>query len=1311
MKARRLWAALCLALWMLCAGMAGAEDATPVNLVRNGGFEDVKGALPAGWAPAMWVSTGNVSLLQISDEAYTGARSALVENRSANDARFEQELAVQPDTLYRFTCMVRAEGCDPARKGANISVSGIVETSPDLHDTAGEWKNLEFYGKTGKQQKTVIIMARVGGYGSENIGKAWFDDFTVEAAEETPQDAAYISLESPSPAKPPRKPLDLGTLVLPGLLVAGLLYAGLAALLCRAALTRRAASALPDQGDPPVTWRHGLALAAMALAARLALAVWVPGYKVDMDCFGLWAQRLATVGPGKFYSPDYFCDYPPGYLYVLWANGGLMRLFGTETGDVLAGVITKLCPIFSDLLTAALLYCLGRSRLGDRGALALAALYAFNPVALTVGAAWGQADALMTLGIVLALFAATEDRWQWALPLYALSVLIKPQALMLGPLGLAVLIHRLTADGRTLWRRALIGLAGAALVAVAVAIPFWGSQPADWLIKLYGGTMSSYRYASVNAANLFYLLGGNWVDAGQQALPFLGLTWNVWGIIHIALVLAFVIFLALRAWERDLLYELAALLLFALFTLGNMMHERYLFPVAALSALAFTRRRDVRTLIFTGGVSCTALINIGMVLAFDHLVSPYVWVGRALGAVNLALLALAAWTAWDHCVAGKMTDMPRRRVPGQTALNGRRAALALSRPMGAGLSLRGRDWALMLGITLSYAVIGFWRLGSDKAPQTPWQPSVAAETVTFDLGESRDFELYYYGGISPDGFAIETSQDGLIWSPSAPARMDEGECFRWVTYAHARLDTEGQPQRNEDGEIQWESAPALLSARYLRLTPDGLGLVLHEVAFHNPDGGVWPIAEVASQGGEAAYATQPDLLTDEQDTVPDRPGFYYGTYFDEIYHARTAYEHLHNMHAFEWTHPPLGKLLMMLGISAFGMTPFGWRFAGTLAGVLMLPAMYLLAKQLWKRTSLAAFATALLALDCMHFAQTRLATIDSFPVLFIMLAYLCMFRYTQMSFYRQSLGRTLIPLAFGGTFMGLAIASKWIGLYAGAGLAAIFFYTLYCRAAEYRDAYRAAGEDGETLRRDTAGFPGAATITVAWCVLWFVMVPALIYYFSYAVQFRPDGGLTWSRFRSMQESMYSYHSRLTATHPFESKWWQWPFDYKPMWYYSTARLPGDRVSTILSFGNPLVWWGGLLALLLVLQRTATRGVSALLARARGASAWGAPEAQRALLGTGILLLTGFASQYLPWVLVPRSTYIYHYFASVPFLILCMAHCMLRFFGGKKRLGYLVGGIILALALALFIGFYGYVSGAPMSLAWADAMRWLPGLWY
>ena len=116
---------------------------------------------------------------------------------------------------------------------------------------------------------------------------------------------------------------------------------------------------------------------------------------------------------------------------------------------------------------------------------------------------------------------------------------------------------------------------------------------------------------------------------------------------------------------------------------------------------------------------------------------------------------------------------------------------------------------------------------------------------------------------------------------------------------------------------------------------------------------------------------------------------------------------------------------------------------GALMGVLMLPVMYLLVKQLTKRTDLSFIAMFLLAVDAMHFTQTRIATIDSYVVLFIMVMYLFMFRYSQMRWRRDGFARSLVPLGLSGLFMGIAWAAKWVGIYGSAGLVVIFFWTLW----------------------------------------------------------------------------------------------------------------------------------------------------------------------------------------------------------------------------------------------------------------------------
>ena len=81
-----------------------------------------------------------------------------------------------------------------------------------------------------------------------------------------------------------------------------------------------------------------------------------------------------------------------------------------------------------------------------------------------------------------------------------------------------------------------------------------------------------------------------------------------------------------------------------------------------------------------------------------------------------------------------------------------------------------------------------------------------------------------------------------------------------------------------------ESVP-YQTARFIRVSAVSSGLVLSEVAFQDENGDPYPIQNVISDhDGE---------LVDEQDAVPAYPTYLNSTYFDEIYHARTAYEQLH----------------------------------------------------------------------------------------------------------------------------------------------------------------------------------------------------------------------------------------------------------------------------------------------------------------------------------------------------------------------------------------------------------------------------------
>src|SRR4026209_62973 len=65
-------------------------------------------------------------------------------------------------------------------------------------------------------------------------------------------------------------------------------------------------------------------LLALGLAFRFIIAyVLLPksGFGVDIGALQFWAENLAHEGLRGFYQRDFFHDYTPGYLYVLWALG------------------------------------------------------------------------------------------------------------------------------------------------------------------------------------------------------------------------------------------------------------------------------------------------------------------------------------------------------------------------------------------------------------------------------------------------------------------------------------------------------------------------------------------------------------------------------------------------------------------------------------------------------------------------------------------------------------------------------------------------------------------------------------------------------------------------------------------------------------------------------------------------------------------------------------------------------------------------------------------------------------------------------
>lgn len=1001
-----------------------------------------------------------------------------------------------------------------------------------------------------------------------------------------------------------------------------------------------------------------------------------------------------------------FADYPPGYMYVLWLIGKFCNLLGISLFSVMGSVLVRLPAILADLAVALLLYRRAEKRLGQTCAYGLALLMAVNPVAILNSAVWGQVDSILALMLVGVFLLLEDEHPVWAAALYGAAVLVKPQALMAGPVFAIWYLKPFFHKGERLrgFNRLMLGLYAALGVIIIGALPFQGTQGPLWLVERYASTATSYPYGSVNGFNLLALLGGNWT--GQEQLVFGLVSYKTLGMLGILISLGLLAWFAAASIRKGKfsLPLLCAFFLTGVFLLGHNMHERYMFPVLALLLAAFIRLRDRRLLHSFALFSGVCLINVGTVLYATisdcyHIIGEMAPIVAVFSLLSLACGGYFGWVCYDICVRSHVCEgpgerkwnLPFLRKPSggleqereeepkerETMAENPREERRVNRERDAleRLAQPGRKarWSkidtLCLGIlTLVYAVVAFVNLGSTEAPQTYWRAGAGETLVVKFSGDVDIAAIWTYGGISNSQMEVLTVDAQGETSPVGTFDVDYDIMYRW-----------------NPNEISIQGNKLMLRA---------VGEVwLNEVAFKDGEGRlIIPSSVSKLEGGASINDARSEFshVFDEQNYVPERPTAQNGMYFDELYHGRTAYEHLNGLAPYENSHPPLGKIFIMLGISLFGMNPFGWRFAGALFGVLMLPALYLLALEITKKTKYAFFATFLFAVDFMHFVQTRIATIDVFVVFFIILMYYFMYRYCEMNFFREKFSRTLLPLGLSGLCFGLGAASKWTGIYAGGGLAVIFFVTLYKRWREYDAARKALarGEEGaRTAVEQTRNFTKYTLWTLLFCVGAFILVPVAIYLLSYLPYFLcRDKPYDMQGVWGVQEFMFNYHSTLQSTHPYESKWFTWLLDVRPIWYYMGTGLPEGTTASIAAFGNPVVWLGGLAGLLSLLF-----GRIAGFFRKDHSAAF---------------LLIAFGTQFLPWVLISRATFIYHYFPSVPFIILALTYMIQKLEARYTGWRWLKWGIMGA-ALVLFALYYPVLSGTPVASGYIRALQILP----
>jgi dolichyl-phosphate-mannose-protein mannosyltransferase len=403
-------------------------------------------------------------------------------------------------------------------------------------------------------------------------------------------------------------------------------------------------------------------------------------------------------------------------------------------------------------------------------------------------------------------------------------------------------------------------------------------------------------------------------------------------------------------------------------------------------------------------------------------------------------------------------------------------------------------------------------------------------------------------------------------------------------------------------------------------------------------------------------------------------------YFDEYFYAQEACFLVHHSKAIcgigkhaVTPHPPLGKWLISLGIRAFGNVPLGWRIGPVIAGTLTVLLLYILARRLLGSTLGAVIASGLLAIDLLHFVQSRLGMLDVFATLFVVASFLFLVVDRDRTRAAPERGRRLMArpwLIAAGLSAGAAAASKWVGF--------LLLATIWVLALVWGLSRHTPSIDRQHRRHlfDYLRTEGRVLLVAL------AVAPALIYVLSFtatvegAILAWPWTHGSWVRnFLGTQKYMLLFHLNIADVSPYASPAWSWPLVRRPIIYFFN-RISPTQAQEILAMGSPFVWWTSLAAL----------GSIAVTALRR-----------RIVNDPEIVILAGFLGLYAPWLAISTErsfTFLFYLLPAVPFMALSIAYVAVRW--NRSLKGRVVVGAICVGALAFFVFFYPVVAASRLS---------------
>ncbi len=432
--------------------------------------------------------------------------------------------------------------------------------------------------------------------------------------------------------------------------------------------------------------------------------------------------------------------------------------------------------------------------------------------------------------------------------------------------------------------------------------------------------------------------------------------------------------------------------------------------------------------------------------------------------------------------------------------------------------------------------------------------------------------------------------------------------------------------------------------------------------------------------------------------------------FDEFYYAKFADNYLTNTQFYN-SHPPLSQYLIAIGIwigDKFEIgqdttntltgslhSTFSYRWMNALFGSLIPPLVAALAYQLNRRMSYAFFAALFISLDGLFLVESRYALNNIFLVFFGIFGQLLVIIASRSSRQRQSLFIVGAGISFGAS-----AACKWNGLWFLLGILILLgiakIWGLIKPLIQPRmTSTSLLDSPGERLHQRLG------SIHLVKLIFGLGIVPVLTYSILWIPHLIQNPRLN---FWEMQLSILNYHEQIgnsAAIHPYCADWYTWPLMLRPLAYYYQEDRLTQLYYDVHAMGNPFLWWFALAAIFVL----SIKFIEGLVRKPERLKYSQVASHYKEQIDISLFIIVNYAANLLPWVLVTRCVFIYHYMGAVLFAILGLAWVVDSWLRSSFRFFQGVGlTVIFAVAMG-FVFWLPIYLGSPLDRVNLSLRMW------